>query len=214
MITVRRSIQPLPLPCFRVGHRFPLDLRRIGGSEFAGGGTGGQGSARAPSRIRQRRDDGVHYRTDNQVVPGFQTKKFTKGKVDRTSEGDRDVSGRHGRYRSPFVRRQQRRRDRLRAQPRRTDHGEGIRSRLCHPGPWTYGRPGQRRAVPLAGPRQRRRGQRLRRQLRPHPRDVCRSDAPAPLPSETFEIKGFISNPRPSDRTFEIGPLPTAPEVR
>ena len=31
---------------------------------------------------------------------------------------------------------------------------------------------------------------------------------PAPLPGETFEIKGFISDPRPSDGTFEIGPLP------
>ena len=31
---------------------------------------------------------------------------------------------------------------------------------------------------------------------------------PAPLPGETFEIKGFISNPRPSDGAFEIGPLP------
>ena len=31
---------------------------------------------------------------------------------------------------------------------------------------------------------------------------------PAPLPGETFEIMGFISGVRPSDRTFEIGPLP------
>jgi hypothetical protein len=28
------------------------------------------------------------------------------------------------------------------------------------------------------------------------------------MAGETFEIKGFISNPRPSDGTFEIGPLP------
>jgi hypothetical protein len=31
---------------------------------------------------------------------------------------------------------------------------------------------------------------------------------PIPLPGETFELKGFISNPLPSDGTFDIGPLP------
>jgi hypothetical protein len=31
---------------------------------------------------------------------------------------------------------------------------------------------------------------------------------PAPMAGETFEINGFISDPRPSDGTFEIGPLP------
>jgi hypothetical protein len=63
-----------------------------GGIDFAGGGTGGTGiSTGAVAGFGSVVMNGVEFHTDNQVAPGFQTKKISKGMVNRTTEKDRDV---------------------------------------------------------------------------------------------------------------------------
>jgi len=63
----------------------------IGGSEFSGGGTGGTGiSTAAISGFGSVVLNGVHYRTDNNVAPGFKTKKVLNGK-DNSGRADSDV---------------------------------------------------------------------------------------------------------------------------
>jgi hypothetical protein len=63
----------------------------IGGSEFAGGGTGGTGiSTGSISGFGSVVMNGAHFRTDNNVAPGFKTKKVLNGK-DNTDRADRDV---------------------------------------------------------------------------------------------------------------------------
>ncbi len=63
----------------------------IGGSEFAGGGTGGTGiSTGSISGFGSVVMNGVHFRTDNNVAPGFVTKKFLNGK-DNSGRADREV---------------------------------------------------------------------------------------------------------------------------
>ena len=63
----------------------------IGGSEFAGGGTGGTGiSTGSISGFGSVVMNGAHFRTDNNVAPGFKTKKVLNGK-DNTGRADRDV---------------------------------------------------------------------------------------------------------------------------
>ena len=63
----------------------------IGGSEFAGGGTGGTGiSTGSISGFGSVVMNGAHFRTDNNVTPGFKTKKVLNGK-DNSGRADRDV---------------------------------------------------------------------------------------------------------------------------
>ena len=63
----------------------------IGGSEFSGGGTGGTGiSTAAISGFGSVVMNGAHYRTDNNVAPGFKTKKVLNGK-DNSGRADSDV---------------------------------------------------------------------------------------------------------------------------
>jgi hypothetical protein len=63
----------------------------IGGSDFAGGGTGGTGiSAGAVTGFGSVEVNGVHFRTDNNVAPGFRTEKKVNG-VDKSLERDKDV---------------------------------------------------------------------------------------------------------------------------
>jgi hypothetical protein len=63
----------------------------IGGSDFAGGGTGGTGiSTGSISGFGSVVMNGVHFRTDNNVAPGFVTKKFLNGK-DHSGRADQDV---------------------------------------------------------------------------------------------------------------------------
>lgn len=63
----------------------------IGGSEFSGGGTGGTGiSTAAISGFGSVVMNGVHYRTDDNVAPGFKTKKVLNGK-DNSGRPDSDV---------------------------------------------------------------------------------------------------------------------------
>lgn len=63
----------------------------IGGSGFSGGGTGGTGISTASiSGFGSIVMNGTHYHTDNAVSPGFRTRKIWKG-IDRSNDGDRDV---------------------------------------------------------------------------------------------------------------------------
>ena len=61
------------------------------GSEFAGGGTGGTGISSGPiTGFGSVVVNGVHFRTDDNVAPGFVTKKMFNG-MDNTSKKDRDL---------------------------------------------------------------------------------------------------------------------------
>ena len=63
----------------------------IGGSDFAGGGTGGTGiSTGTVSGFGSVEVNGVHFRTDNNVAPGFRTEKKVNG-ADKSLEIDKDV---------------------------------------------------------------------------------------------------------------------------
>ena len=63
----------------------------IGGSDFAGGGTGGTGiSTGAVTGFGSVEVNGVHFRTDNNVAPGFRTEKKING-ADKSLERDKDV---------------------------------------------------------------------------------------------------------------------------
>jgi hypothetical protein len=62
-----------------------------GGSDFAGGGTGGTGiSTGAISGFGSVVVNDKHFRTDNNVAPGFLTKKLVNG-ADKSPQSDRDV---------------------------------------------------------------------------------------------------------------------------
>ena len=61
------------------------------GFDFAGGGTGGTGISSGPiTGFGSVVVNGVHFRTDDNVAPGFLTKKMFKG-MDNTSKKDRDL---------------------------------------------------------------------------------------------------------------------------
>jgi hypothetical protein len=63
----------------------------IGGSDYAGGGTGGTGiSTGTVSGFGSVEVNGVHFRTDNNVAPGFRTEKKVNG-ADKSLEIDKDV---------------------------------------------------------------------------------------------------------------------------
>ena len=62
-----------------------------GSTDFAGGGTGGTGiSTGAVSGYGSVVVNGVHFKTDNEVAPGFHTKKISNGS-DKSRQMDRDV---------------------------------------------------------------------------------------------------------------------------
>jgi len=63
----------------------------IGGSDFAGGGTGGTGiSTGAVSGYGSVVVNNVHFRTDDEVAPGFHTKKMSNG-ADKSGRMDKVV---------------------------------------------------------------------------------------------------------------------------
>jgi Domain of unknown function (DUF5666) len=63
----------------------------IGGSDFAGGGTGGTGiSTGSVTGFGSVVMNGVHFRTDSDVAPKFKTKKLVNGS-DRSGQPDREV---------------------------------------------------------------------------------------------------------------------------
>jgi hypothetical protein len=92
MIPARRSIRALAGALLLASAAVSLSTcGGIGGSEFAGGGTGGTGiSTGSISGFGSVVMNGVHFRTDNNVAPGFVTKKFLNGK-DNSGRTDRDV---------------------------------------------------------------------------------------------------------------------------
>jgi hypothetical protein len=62
-----------------------------GGSNFAGGGTGGTGiSTGSVTAFGSVVVNGVHFRTDGDVAPGFKTKKLNNG-ADQSGKADPDV---------------------------------------------------------------------------------------------------------------------------
>jgi hypothetical protein len=63
----------------------------VGGTDYAGGGTGGTGiSTGAVSSFGSVEVNGVHFRTDNNVAPGFRTKKLVNG-TDKSDGMDKEV---------------------------------------------------------------------------------------------------------------------------
>jgi hypothetical protein len=210
MITVRRSIQAFAVALLLASVTASLSTcSGIGGSEFAGGGTGGTGiSTGAVSGYGSVVVNDVHYRTDDEVSPGFRTKKITRGQ-DRSDARDRDlflvgmvVTLRH----SPG--------DNNAAE---IDYAPNLVGPIAAKDPvpdlairvlghtvvldntTLFTLLAQGNVVQVSG------------FVEPSGRiraTFVEAMHPAPLPGETFEIKGFISNPRPSDGTFEIGPLP------
>jgi hypothetical protein len=63
-----------------------------GGSNFAGGGTGGTGiSTGSVTAFGSVVVNGVHFKTDDDVAPGFRTKKVVDGMEDRSGRPDKEV---------------------------------------------------------------------------------------------------------------------------
>ncbi|MHB1024124.1 MAG: DUF5666 domain-containing protein [Desulfobacteria bacterium] len=181
----------------------------IGGSEFSGGGTGGTGISTASiSGFGSVVMNGVHYRTDDEVSPGFRTKKIARG-MDLSGFRDRDL------FRVGMV-----------VTLRHSADDNNAAEIDYEPnliGPVTsmdsvpelvlqvlghtvvldnaalFASLAQGSVVEVSGFVDN--SGRIRAMY-------VEALHPAPLPGEAFEIKGFISGARPSDGTFEIGPLP------
>jgi hypothetical protein len=181
----------------------------IGGSDFAGGGTGGTGiSTGSISGFGSIVMNGVHYRTDDDVSPGFRTKKMARGQ-DRSGTRDRDL------FRVGMV------------VTVRHSSGDNNAAEIDY-APNLVGPIAAKDSVPD-----------LVLQVLGHTvvldnaalfaslaqgsvvevsgfidtsgrirATFVEEMHPAPMAGETYEIHGFISDPRPSDGTFEIGPLP------
>jgi Domain of unknown function (DUF5666) len=181
----------------------------IGGSDFAGGGTGGTGiSTGSISGFGSVVVNGVHYRTDDEVSPGFRTKKITRGQ-DRSSARDRDlfrvgmvVTLRHSTgdnnaaeidYAPNLV-------GPIAAKDSAPDLVLQVLGHIVVlDNAALFASLAQGSVVEVSGFVDT--SGRIRATF-------VEEMHPAPLAGETFEIHGFISAPRPSDGTFEIGPLP------
>jgi hypothetical protein len=92
MIPASRSIRALAGALLLASVAISLSTcSGIGGSEFAGGGTGGTGiSTGSVSGFGSVVVNGVHYRTDGEVAPQFVTKKIYNGN-DNSSKKDREL---------------------------------------------------------------------------------------------------------------------------
>jgi hypothetical protein len=92
MIPVRRSIRILVVSSLLAAAAFALSTcGGIGGSDFAGGGTGGTGiSTGSVTGFGSVVVNGVHFRTDGEVAPEFKTKKLVNGS-DRSGQPDNVV---------------------------------------------------------------------------------------------------------------------------
>lgn len=210
MTPERRSIRALAGALLLASAAFSLTTcGGIGGSEFSGGGTGGTGiSTGSVSGFGSVVVNGVHYRTDDEVYPGFRTKKITRG-LDRSSARDRDL------FRVGMV-------VTLRHSP-----GDNNATEIDYTpnlvGPITamdslpdlaiqvlghtvlldnaalFASLSQDNVVEVSGFVDS--SGRIRAMF-------VEAMHAAPMPGETFVLNGFISDVRPSDGTFEIGPLP------
>ncbi len=181
----------------------------IGGSDFAGGGTGGTGiSTGSISGFGSVVMNGVRYRTDDEVSPGFRTKKMARGQ-DRSGTRDRDL------FRVGMV-------VTVRHSPGDNNAAEiDYAPNLVGPiaakdsvpdlvlqvlghtvlldNAALFASLAQGSVVEVSGFADN--SGRIRAMF-------VEEMHLAPMAGETFEIHGFISGPRPSDGTFEIGPLP------
>jgi len=207
---VRRSIRALAGALLLASVTFSLSTcGGTGGTGFSGGGTGGTGiSTGSISGFGSVVMNGVHYRTDDEVSPGFRTKKVARGQ-DRSGARDRDlfrvgmvVTVRHSTgdnnaaeidYAPTLV-------GPVAAKGSVSDlvlqvlgHGVLLDNAAL------FDSLAQGNVVEVSGFVDA--SGRIRATF-------VEAMHPAPLPGETFEIRGFISGPRPSDGTFEIGPLP------
>lgn len=91
MIPARRSIRILVAALLLAPAAFSLSACGVGGTDYAGGGTGGTGiSTGAVSGFGSVKVNGVHFRTDNNVASGFRTKKVVNG-ADNSDLMDTDV---------------------------------------------------------------------------------------------------------------------------
>lgn len=91
MIPARRSIRILAGALLLASVAFSFSACGIGGTDYAGGGTGGTGiSTGAVSGFGSVVVNSVHFRTDNNVAPGFRTKKVVNG-ADNSDLMDTDV---------------------------------------------------------------------------------------------------------------------------
>jgi hypothetical protein len=209
MIPVRRSIRALAGALLLASTAFSLSTCGTGGTELSGGGTGGTGISTASiSGFGSVVMNGVHYRTDDEVSPGFRTKKITRG-MDRSSARDRDI------FRVGMV-------ITLRHSPGdnnavEIDYAPNLVGPIAAMGSAPdlaiqvlghtivvdnaalFASLALGNVVEVSGFVDN--TGRIRA-------TYVEAMHPAPLPAESFEIKGFISGARPSDGTFEIGPLP------
>ena len=135
----------------------------IGGSDFAGGGTGGTGiSTGAISGFGSVVVNGVHFRTDNNVAPGFLTKKMVNGADKSPQSGQGRFLRGDGRDGSARDRRQQRPGDRVPGQPPGAHCRNRLRGGQHHRGPRPDRRRGECGDLPLPQAGRHRGGQRVR----------------------------------------------------
>ena len=210
MHPVRRMIRLLRGVLLLAAMTFSLSTcNGIGGSEFSGGGTGGTGiSTGSITGFGSVVMNGTHYYTDNAVFPGFRTKKISKG-MDRSNAGDRDVfrvgmvvtvrhsSGDNNAAEIDYE-------PNLVGPIASKDSGSGfVLQVLGHTvlldNAALFASLAEGNVVEVSGFADN------SGRIRASYLEVLH---PAPMPGDTFTIKGFISDHRPADGTFAIGPLP------
>jgi hypothetical protein len=210
MKPVRRSIRALAGALLLASVTLSLSTcGGTGGTEFSGGGTGGTGiSTGSISGFGSVVMNGVHYRTDNEVSPGFRTKKMARGQ-DRSGTRDRDlfqvgmvVTVRHSPgdnnaaeidYAPNLV-------GPIAAKDSVPDLAiQVLGHTVLLDNAALFASLAQGSVVEVSGFVDA--SGRIRSTF-------VEEMHPAPMAGETFEIMGFISAPRPADGTFEIGPLP------
>jgi hypothetical protein len=204
MKPVRRSIRGLAGALLLASVTLSLSTcGGTGGTEFSGGGTGGTGiSTGSISGFGSVVMNGVHYRTDDEVFAGFRTKKIARGQ-NRSSSPARDL------FQVGMV------------VTLRHSAGDNNAAEIDYApnlvGPIAAKESAPGLAIQVLGHTVLLDNAALFASLtqgsvvevsgfvdnsgRIHATFV-------EMASGTFEIKGFISNPRPSDGAFDIGPLP------
>jgi hypothetical protein len=210
MMPVRRSIRVLAGALLLASAAFSLSTcGGTGGTDFSGGGTGGTGiSTGSISGFGSVVVNGVHYRIDDEVSPGFRTKKITRGQ-DRSSARDRDlfrvgmvVTVRHSSGDNNAVE--------IDFEPNLVGPIAAMNS-VPDPSIQVLGHTvlldnaalfaslTQDNVVEVSGFVD------TSGRIRAMSVEAVHS---APMPGETFELNGFISGLRTADGTFDIGPLP------
>jgi len=210
MKPARRSIRALTGALLLAAATFSLSTcSGIGGSEYSGGGTGGTGiSTGSISGFGSVVMNGTHYYTDDAVSPGFRTKKISKGH-DRSNDRDRDL------YRIGMVVTVRHSPDDNNASE--IDYEPNLVGPIAAKGsgpPMTIQVLGhsvvldnaalfaalvQGAVVEVSGFVDNTGFIRA---------TFVEETHPAPMADDPFEIRGFISDLRPSGGTFKIGPLP------